>query len=60
MEASVDQIKTLRERTGAGIMACKRALEEAVGDLTKAEGILKIAGLAAAAKKTGRDSCGRG
>jgi len=56
LEVSVDLIKALRERTGAGIMACKRALQEAAGDLDKAEGILKIAGLAAAAKKSGRET----
>ncbi len=56
MEVSVELIKTLRQRTSAGIMDCKRALGEAEGDLEKAEGILKKAGLAAAAKKANRET----
>ena len=49
-------VKELRERTGAGFMDCKRALTEAEGDLDKAVGILREKGLAAAAKKAGRDA----
>jgi elongation factor Ts len=49
-------IKELRERTSAGFMDCKRALEEAGGDLDKAVGLLRERGQAAAAKKAGRDA----
>jgi elongation factor Ts len=47
-------VKELREQTGAGIMDCKRALEEANGDLKKASDLLKQSGLAKAEKKLGR------
>jgi elongation factor Ts len=47
-------VKTLRERTGAGMLDCKKALEEANGDLTKASELLREKGLAAAAKKGDR------
>ncbi len=47
-------VKELRERTGAGIMECKRALEEAGGDLEKAAAILREQGAAKASKKAGR------
>jgi elongation factor Ts len=53
---SADAVKELRDRTGAGFMDCKRALEEAAGDLDKATGILRERGLAAAAKKSGREA----
>ncbi|MCO5176402.1 MAG: translation elongation factor Ts [Thermomicrobiales bacterium] len=49
-------VKELRERTGAGIMECKRALEEAGGDLDKAAAILRDQGAAKASKKAGRDA----
>jgi elongation factor Ts len=49
-------VKELRERTGAGFMDCKHALTEADGDLDKATAILRERGLAAAAKKTGREA----
>jgi len=49
-------VKELRERTGAGFMDCKRALTEADGDLDKATAILREKGLAAAAKKSGREA----
>ncbi len=49
-----EQVKGLRERTGAGIMDCKRALIETNGDLEKAVVILREKGLAKAAKKMGR------
>jgi len=48
------QVKELRDKTGAGIMASKRALEESDGDISKAEAILSKKGLASAAKKAGR------
>jgi elongation factor Ts len=44
-------VKQLREKTNAGMMDCKRALEEASGDLTKAETILRTKGIASADKK---------
>jgi elongation factor Ts len=53
---SADAVKELRDRTGAGFMDCKRALEESGGDLDKATGILRERGLAAAAKKSGREA----
>ncbi len=56
MEISVDQIRSLREITGAGIMDCKKALEEAQGDLSKAEQILRASGIARAASKAGRET----
>jgi elongation factor Ts len=49
-------VKELRDRTGAGFMDCKHALEEADGDLEKAVSILRDRGLAAAAKRAGRDA----
>ena len=54
MAISTDQVKALREQTGAGIMDCKRALQESDGDLSRASGILKQQGLAKAEKKAGR------
>ncbi len=54
MQASVETIKELRELTGAGIMDCKRALEQAAGDLKKAEEILRQKGIASAARKASR------
>ena len=56
MELSVTTIKELRERTGAGIMDCKRALEETAGDLGKAEEILVKQGIASASKKATRST----
>ena len=56
MAVSVDMIKGLREKTGAGVMDCKRALEEADGDGDKAEELLKVQGLASAAKKVDRET----
>jgi elongation factor Ts len=47
-------VKKLRDRTGAGMMECKAALQEANGDLEEATTILRKRGLATAAKKTGR------
>jgi elongation factor Ts len=55
-DISAEQVKELRERTGAGFMDCKNALTEAGGDLDKAVGLLRERGLAAAAKKSGRDA----
>ena len=53
---SAETVKELRERTGAGFMDCKRALEEAGGDLDKAIELLRERGQAAAASKAGRDA----
>jgi elongation factor Ts len=50
MAADAADVKKLRDMTGAGFMDCKRALEEADGDLNKAVEILRIGGLAKAAK----------
>lgn len=47
-------VKELRERTGAGMMDCKKALTEADGDIETAVDVLRKSGLAAAAKKAGR------
>lgn len=49
-----DQIQKLRELTGAGVIKCKNALEEAGGDFEKAIGIIRRMGLATADKKEGR------
>ncbi|ABN52237.1 MAG TPA: elongation factor Ts [Hungateiclostridium thermocellum] len=51
---TAEMVKELRERTGAGMMECKKALTEANGDMEKAIEILRERGLAAAAKKAGR------
>lgn len=50
----MDQIKQLREKTGAGVMDAKRALEEANGDMARAEAIIMEKGLAKAEKKSDR------
>lgn len=54
MSISANDVKVLRERTGAGMMDCKKALTDANGDMEKAIEILRERGLAAAAKKSGR------
>ncbi len=54
MAISLDQIKKLRELTGAGVLDAKRALEDANGDFDKAAQVLKAKGLATAAKKADR------
>ncbi len=51
-----DLVKKLRDRTGAGMMECKAALQEANGDIEEALTILRKRGLASAAKKTGRST----
>lgn len=56
MEVSIDSIKALRDRTGAGIMDSKRALQEAGGDPEKAEEVLKQQGIASASKKASRQT----
>lgn len=54
MAITAAQVKELRDRTGAGMMDCKRALTDAEGDMDKAIQLLRERGLAAAAKKAGR------
>jgi len=54
MEVNATLVRELREKTGAGIMDCKRALAETGGDLDSAVGYLRQKGLAAAAKKADR------
>ena len=54
MQITAAMVKELRERTGAGMMNCKRALTEAEGDLEKAIGIMRLSGQAIADKKAGR------
>ena len=51
---SAKDVKALRERTGAGMMDCKAALQEAAGDLDKAVEILRVKGQASAAKRGAR------
>ena len=53
---TVEDIKTLRDMTGAGIMDSKRALEESGGDVEMAQQILKDKGIATAAKKASRET----
>ncbi|MBD0280922.1 MAG: translation elongation factor Ts [Thermoleophilaceae bacterium] len=54
MAISAQDVKALRDRTGAGMMDCKAALQEAGGDVDKAVEILRIKGQASAAKRGGR------
>lgn len=54
MEITAAMVKELRERTGCGMMDCKRALQETGGDIEKAIDELRTKGLAKAAKKAGR------
>lgn len=53
---SAQLVKTLREKTGAGLLDCQKALTEAAGDLEQAETILRKKGVASAAKKAGRSA----
>jgi elongation factor Ts len=53
---TADAVKELRERTGAGMMDCKRALEDSSGDVDAAIRILRERGLAAASKKADREA----
>jgi elongation factor Ts len=52
----LELVKTLREMTGGGMMDCKKALEEAGGDLDRAVVILRERGIAKAAKRAGRET----
>jgi elongation factor Ts len=53
---TAEMVRNLRDRTGAGMMDCKRALEETDGDVEKAVLLLRERGMAAAAKKAGREA----
>lgn len=55
-EITADLVRRLRETTGAGMMDCKRALQEADGDLDRAVELLRQKGLASAAKRAGRSA----
>jgi elongation factor Ts len=56
MTVTADQVRELRERTGAGMMECKKALQESNGDFEKAIDALRKAGTAKAEKRAGRDA----
>src|SRR5438128_8956432 len=56
MPSTTELIKELRGKTGAGIMECKKAIDDALGDLGKAEQLIKERGLAMAEKKAGREA----
>ena len=53
---SAKEVKALRDRTGAGVLACREALSEAQGDAERAIEILRARGQAQAAKRTGREA----
>ncbi len=55
MNVSADQLKELREKTGISVMQCKKALEEAGGDMEKAKVLLKKKGAEVAEKKSDRE-----
>ncbi len=55
-EITAQLVKQLRDRTSAGMMECKKALEEAKGDLAEAEVVLRKRGVASASKKAGRST----
>jgi len=57
MKISLEKIKQLRTKTKAGVGDCRQVLEEAKGDLKKAEALLKAKGLKSAAKREGRETC---
>jgi elongation factor Ts len=56
MANTKDDVKRLREETGAGVMDCKRALEETKGDFAKARALIKDRGLEKAQKKSDREA----
>src|SRR5579859_7165440 len=56
MPSTTELNKELREKTGAGIMECKRAVEDAAGDLVKAEQFIKERGLAMVEKRKGAEA----
>jgi len=56
MAITAEMVKALREQTGAGMMDCKKALDQSGGDVEKAANWLKEKGLSSAAKKSGREA----
>jgi elongation factor Ts len=56
MKIDPKEVQRLRAETSAGVMDCKRALEDAQGDFEKAKGLLKERGLASLQKKSGREA----
>jgi elongation factor Ts len=54
--ATAQDVQRLRAQTGAGVMECKRALEDAKGDFEKAKGLIRERGLAKAQKKSDREA----
>lgn len=56
MTITIDDVKKLRDLTSAGVMDCRRALEETRGDMKKAEAVLKKWGVENSVKKQGRDT----
>ena len=56
MEVTAQQVKELRERTGAGIMDCRRALQETEGNMERAADALREQGIQRAEKKVGREA----
>ncbi len=56
MATGKDEVKRLREETGAGVMDCKRALEESKGDFEKARALIRERGLAKAQTKSDREA----
>jgi len=56
MSISAQEVKTLRDRTGAGMMDCKKALQKADGDMDEAVEYLRKQGVAKAEKKSGREA----
>lgn len=56
MNISADLVKELREKTGVGFMECKKALQEAKGDVEAAQTVLRKRGLSSVARKAGRET----
>ena len=56
MSFTAQDVKALRESTGAGMMDCKKALEESAGDIDAAKQYLREKGLAASAKRDDREN----
>ena len=56
MEISADRVKELRDKSGAGVMDCKRALQDANGDMDRAVALLREKGLAQVEKRSGREA----
>lgn len=56
MKVSAEAVKQLRERTGAGVLDCRRALEETQGDMDRAAELIRARGQAAGSKREGRET----